>query len=74
MRRGKSLLKAKLRSEEDIIQNILAHGVGLHNLQQERVIAALTFTLVKEVCLQTPTLLRSLFHTALQYLTQEGGM
>lgn len=51
------------------VGNILAHGVGLDNLQQERVIAALTFTLVKGVCQQAPSLLRSLFNTALQYLS-----
>lgn len=55
------------------VQNILANGMGLENLHQERVIAALTFTLVKEVCLQTPRLLRGLFDTALQYLCPEGG-
>lgn len=55
------------------IQNILVHGVGLDNLQQERVIAALTFTLVKGVCLQAPRMLRSLLDTALQYLNPEGG-
>lgn len=55
------------------VQNMLAQGVVLDNLQQERVIAALTFTLVKGVCLQAPSLLRSLFDTALQYLSLERG-
>lgn len=55
------------------VNNLLAHGVRLDNLQQERVMAALTFTLVKEVCLQFPRLLRSLFDIALQYLSPEGG-
>lgn len=55
------------------VQNILARGVGLDNLQEERVIAALTFTLVRGVCLQAPRLLRSLFDTALQYLSPEGS-
>ncbi|XP_020790973.2 BH3 interacting domain death agonist isoform X2 [Boleophthalmus pectinirostris] len=55
------------------VQHILAHGVGLDNLQQERVVAALTFTLVKGVCLQAPWLLRGLFHTTLQYLSSTGG-
>lgn len=55
------------------VQNMLAQGVVLNNLQQERVIAALTFTLVKGVCLQAPSLLRSLFDTALQYLCLGRG-
>lgn len=55
------------------VQNMLAQGVVLNNLQQERVVATLTFTLVKGVCLQAPSLLRSLFHTALQYLSLERG-
>lgn len=53
------------------VQKMLAQGVVLNNLQQERVLAALTFTLVKEVCLQAPSFLRSLFDTALQYLCLE---
>lgn len=41
---------------------------GLEHLPQERVVVALTFTLVKRVCEQAPLLLRNLFHAALQYL------
>ncbi|KAJ0029644.1 hypothetical protein NQD34_004641 [Periophthalmus magnuspinnatus] len=62
--------KAYLHQE---VHNMLVHGVGLDNLQQERVVAALTFTLVKGVCLQAPRLLRGLFDTTLQYLSSRGA-
>ncbi|CAL9697225.1 unnamed protein product [Knipowitschia caucasica] len=55
------------------VQHVLRHGVALANLRSELVVAALTFTLVKRVCLQAPTLLRSLFDTTLRYLNSEGA-
>ncbi|XP_059190707.1 BH3 interacting domain death agonist [Centropristis striata] len=50
------------------VERMIRRGVGLDHLPQERVIVALTLTLVKGVCVQTPRLLRNLFNTALQYL------
>ncbi|KAJ8261903.1 hypothetical protein GJAV_G00159790 [Gymnothorax javanicus] len=43
-------------------------GGGLEMLPQERVLLALTMTLVRGVCERVPRLLRGLFSTALQYL------
>lgn len=57
--------KDLLRQEVEIA---LRQGVGLENLNQERVLMALTFTLVKRVCEQAPVFLRSLFNSALQYI------
>ncbi|KAI3371582.1 hypothetical protein L3Q82_024152 [Scortum barcoo] len=51
------------------VERVMTQGVGLDNLPQERVIMALTLTLVKGICEQTPQLLRSLFRTALCYIT-----
>ncbi|XP_071371583.1 BH3 interacting domain death agonist [Centroberyx affinis] len=42
--------------------------VGLEHLPQERIIVALTLTLVKGVCERAPGLLRHLFTAALQYI------
>ncbi|XP_034032948.1 BH3 interacting domain death agonist [Thalassophryne amazonica] len=52
------------------VQWVLGHGVGvgLEQLPQERVLAALTLTLLKGVCEQVPCLLRHLFMAALQYI------
>ncbi|KAL0968514.1 hypothetical protein UPYG_G00267870 [Umbra pygmaea] len=44
-----------------------ALGSALDHLPQERVIMALTLTLVKGVCERAPMLLRKLFNVALQY-------
>ncbi|KAM6927151.1 BH3 interacting domain death agonist [Lycodopsis pacificus] len=44
-------------------------GVGLEHLPQQRVIIALTLTLVKGVCERAPRLLRNLFDTVLQYFS-----
>ncbi|KAM9815297.1 BH3-interacting domain death agonist-like [Syngnathus typhle] len=43
--------------------------VGLEQLPQERVILALSLTLMKQVCVHSPQLLRDLFNTALRYVT-----
>ncbi|KAF3854554.1 hypothetical protein F7725_022609 [Dissostichus mawsoni] len=49
------------------VQSVM-QSVGLHHLSRERVMLALTLTLVKGVCVLAPQLLRSLFVTALQFL------
>ncbi|XP_037624551.1 BH3 interacting domain death agonist isoform X2 [Sebastes umbrosus] len=51
------------------VERAMRQGVGLEHLPQERVMVALTLTLVKGVCEQAPRLLRNLFNSALQYLT-----
>ncbi|XP_044049388.1 BH3 interacting domain death agonist [Siniperca chuatsi] len=51
------------------VDRVIRQGVGLEHLPQERVIMALTLTLVKGVCEQAPRLLRNLFNTALQYIS-----
>ncbi|XP_077424165.1 BH3 interacting domain death agonist isoform X2 [Vanacampus margaritifer] len=50
------------------VQRAMVQGVGLQHLAQERVMVALSLTLVKQVCEHTPQLLRDLFDTALQYI------
>ncbi|XP_077453479.1 BH3 interacting domain death agonist isoform X2 [Stigmatopora argus] len=54
-----------LKSE---VQRALMQGVVLEQLPQERVVVALSLTLVKKVCEYTPQLLRDLFNTTLQYI------
>ncbi|XP_034390501.1 BH3 interacting domain death agonist [Cyclopterus lumpus] len=49
------------------VDRVMRRGVGLEHLPQERVIVALTLTLVKGVCEQTPRLLRNLFDAVLRY-------
>lgn len=44
-------------------------GLGLEHLPQERVLVALTLTLVKGVCERAPQLVRNLFRTALQSIS-----
>lgn len=51
------------------VDRVMRHGVGLEHLPQERVIVALTLTLVRGVCEKAPQLLRNLFNTALQYIS-----
>ena len=51
------------------VQQIMRQGTFLEHLPQERVIMALTLTLVKGVCEQAPQLLRSLFNAALQFIS-----
>ncbi|XP_076027741.1 BH3 interacting domain death agonist [Genypterus blacodes] len=51
------------------VELLLRHGVVLDQLPQERVIVALTLTLVKGVCEQAPRLLRNVFSTALHYIS-----
>ncbi|XP_054476555.1 BH3 interacting domain death agonist [Anoplopoma fimbria] len=48
------------------VDRVMRQGVGLEHLPQERVIMALTLTLVKRVCKQTPRLLRNLFNAVLE--------
>ncbi|XP_019749542.1 BH3 interacting domain death agonist [Hippocampus comes] len=55
-----------LKSE---VHRAMMQGVGLDQLPRERVIMALSLTLVKQVCEHTPQLLRDLFNTALQYIS-----
>ncbi|XP_068578764.1 BH3 interacting domain death agonist [Cebidichthys violaceus] len=55
--------KDHLRWEVD---RVMRRGVGLEHLPQERVIVALTLTLVKGVCERAPRLLRNLFDSVLQ--------
>lgn len=60
----------KLRSllvEE--VERLMRQGC-LKDLPRERVLVALTLTLVKGVCIQAPQLLRSLFDTAVQFISQ----
>uniref|UniRef100_A0A3B4ZSR6 BH3-interacting domain death agonist n=1 Tax=Stegastes partitus TaxID=144197 RepID=A0A3B4ZSR6_9TELE len=47
-------------------------GLGLEHLPQERVIVALTLTLVRGVCEQAPRMLIGLFNSALQYIWRAG--
>jgi len=51
------------------VAKVMRHGVGLEHLPQERIMLALSLTLVKGVCQQVPHLLRSLFDVALQYIS-----
>ncbi|XP_039626007.1 BH3-interacting domain death agonist-like isoform X3 [Polypterus senegalus] len=53
------------------IQNFMRHGIpGLQYANEERVMVALTMALVKRIGLQFPTLLRSFFSTAVQYINE----
>ncbi|XP_034542437.1 BH3 interacting domain death agonist [Notolabrus celidotus] len=54
------------------VDRVMRQGVGLEHLAQERVVVALTLTLVKGVCEQAPHLLRNLFNIALQYVSDGG--
>ena len=56
------------------VEWVVKRGLQLHlqQLPQERVIMALTLTLVQGVCSQTPRLLRNLFNTAVQYISGAG--
>ncbi|XP_068459668.1 BH3 interacting domain death agonist [Clinocottus analis] len=49
------------------VDRVMRRGVVLEHLRQDRVIVALTLTLVKGVCEQTPRLLRNLFDAVLGY-------
>lgn len=51
----------------------MRQGVGLRDLAQEKVVVALTLTLVKGVCEKAPQLLRNLFNVALQYVSMGGN-
>ncbi|XP_060892654.1 BH3 interacting domain death agonist [Labrus mixtus] len=55
------------------VERVMRQGVGLEHLARERVIMALTLTLVKGVCEQAPRLLRNLFNIALQYVSGGGN-
>ena len=50
------------------VDKAMKHGVGFENLPQERVMVALTLTMVEGVCKQAPQLLRGLFDTALCFI------
>ncbi|KAM4618634.1 BH3 interacting domain death agonist [Polymixia lowei] len=53
------------------VEWVVKQGLGyrLEHLPQEKVIVVITLTLVKGVCKLAPRLLRSLFNTALQYIS-----
>lgn len=51
------------------VERAMRQGVGLDHLPQERVLVALTLTLVRGVCTQAPRLLRGLFAAALQLIS-----
>lgn len=53
------------------VERVMRQGVTLKDLPEERVIVALTLTMVKGVCEQTPRLLRHLFNITLQYFSPE---
>lgn len=50
------------------VSRVMRHSVTLKDVAQEHITVALTLTLVKGVCEQTPRLLRSLFTTTLHYI------
>ncbi|XP_074534235.1 BH3 interacting domain death agonist [Halichoeres trimaculatus] len=54
------------------VQRAMRQGVGLEDLAQERVVVALTLTLVKGVCEKAPQMLRNLFNIALQCISVRG--
>lgn len=62
--------KAHLSQEVD---RVMRQGVNLNDIPQERVMVALTFTLVRGVCETTPRVLRKLFDMALQYIRAGGA-
>uniref|UniRef100_A0A672HMA6 BH3-interacting domain death agonist n=1 Tax=Salarias fasciatus TaxID=181472 RepID=A0A672HMA6_SALFA len=51
------------------VERAMRQGVGLEHLPQERVLMALTLTLVRGVCVQAPRLVRGLFAAALQLIS-----
>ncbi|KPP75543.1 BH3-interacting domain death agonist-like [Scleropages formosus] len=55
-------------SEEVMIMLHGSLGPELNQLPMERMLLALTFTLVKGVCERAPRFLRGLFHAAVQYV------
>nr|XP_015820946.2 BH3 interacting domain death agonist isoform X1 [Nothobranchius furzeri]XP_054589474.1 BH3 interacting domain death agonist isoform X1 [Nothobranchius furzeri] len=57
----------------DEVDQLMKRGVVLEHLHQERVIMALTLTLVKGICVQTPQLLRMLFTTVHQLVCCAGS-
>lgn len=62
---------------KDCLQNevdwLLRQGMALEHLPQERVIIALSLTLVKGVCIQAPRLIRCLFNTVHQFVCSAGA-
>uniref|UniRef100_A0A667ZK07 BH3-interacting domain death agonist n=1 Tax=Myripristis murdjan TaxID=586833 RepID=A0A667ZK07_9TELE len=65
---ARKLFTSPIQVSQTRAQKFLRFGVGLDQLPQERIIVALTLTLVKGVCKQAPRLLRHLFNIALQYI------
>uniref|UniRef100_A0A1A7W6V0 BH3-interacting domain death agonist n=2 Tax=Iconisemion striatum TaxID=60296 RepID=A0A1A7W6V0_9TELE len=57
----------------DEVNQLMKRGVFLEHLHQERVIMALTLTLMKGICVQTPQLLRILFTTVHQFVSYAGS-
>lgn len=55
------------------VERVMRQGLSLSDLPQERVILALSLTLVKGVYKQAPHLLRNLFNTALQYISSSAS-
>ncbi|XP_053741026.1 BH3 interacting domain death agonist [Synchiropus splendidus] len=54
------------------VESAIGRGVCLQDLPQERVIMAVSLTLVKGVCERAPHMLQSLFHVALQFISYSG--
>lgn len=52
----------------------MKQGVILKDVAQEQIMMALTLTLVKKVCEQTPQVLRKLFNTAVQFISHKRAM
>ncbi|XP_073328030.1 BH3 interacting domain death agonist [Pagrus major] len=50
------------------VERVMRQGVSLKDLPKERVILALSLTLVRGVCEQAPQCLKNLFNTAVQYI------
>lgn len=48
----------------------MRHSVALKDVAQEHMAVALTLTLVKGVCEQTPPLLRDLFAATMRYIAR----
>ncbi|CAN9498729.1 unnamed protein product [Ophioblennius macclurei] len=56
-----------------VVERAMREGVGLEHLPQERVLMALTLTLVRGVCVEAPRLLRGLFSAAVQMISPPGA-
>lgn len=68
---SRKMLDSPVKQWKDLlsqeVERVMHQGVGLEDLPQERVIMVLTLTLVKELCVRAPRLMRSLYSIALQH-------